>query len=180
MPLLRIGIELDEGPGVYSLGPHGQCQPYPHRGCGRESGRGRTSMATQDWLWKQSRVANVRSLLEEGHGLSELYAPHSVSHRPWDRGGTVQDGFGDVASAFPDMKISVEDAIENADKVVIRWRMRATHSGEFLGIQPTQRPVDFTGINIYRFVGDKIVEAWGEIDFATLSQQIFLTGLRAD
>jgi hypothetical protein len=38
-------------------------------------------------------------------------------------------------------------------------------------IKPSGKAVDFTGINIYRFVGGRIVEKTGEFDSATLARQ---------
>jgi predicted ester cyclase len=39
--------------------------------------------------------------------------------------------------AFPDVRLTVIDAIAEGDKVVHRWAMPGTHRGEFMGIHPT-------------------------------------------
>jgi predicted ester cyclase len=41
---------------------------------------------------------------------------------------------------------TIEDLIAEGDKVVARWRSRATHRGDYMGIPPTGREVEVTGI----------------------------------
>jgi len=36
--------------------------------------------------------------------------------------------------AFPDLSHTVEDSIASGDKVVVRFTLRGTHTGEFMGI----------------------------------------------
>jgi steroid delta-isomerase-like uncharacterized protein len=62
--------------------------------------------------------------------------------------------------AFPDLTVTVEDQIAEADKVVTRWTVRGTHSGEFLGLAPTGDEVTVSGIEFDRIVGGRIDEAW--------------------
>ena len=56
----------------------------------------------------------------------------------------------DFRRGFPDVVSTVEDLIAEGDKVVARWRSRATHQGNYMGIAPTGREVEFTGISFYR------------------------------
>jgi predicted ester cyclase len=51
-----------------------------------------------------------------------------------------------LRKAFPDIKYTVEDMIEDGDKPVARWSAKGTHKGEFMGIPPTGKQVAFTGI----------------------------------
>jgi hypothetical protein len=53
---------------------------------------------------------------------------------------------------------------------------RGTHQGEFQGIAPTDRRVEFTGIVIYRIAGQKIAESWGELDFLRLMRRLRSAG----
>src|SRR5687767_14575313 len=66
----------------------------------------------------------------------------------------------DFRQGFPDVISIVEDLIAEGDKVVARWRSRATHQGEYVGIPPTGIEVEFTGISVYRIEGGKIAESW--------------------
>jgi len=62
----------------------------------------------------------------------------------------------DFRRGFPDVTSTVEDLIAEGDKVVARWRSRATHRGDYMGIAPSGKEVEFTGISFYRIEGNKI------------------------
>ena len=62
--------------------------------------------------------------------------------------------------AFPDLRVTVEDQLADADTVVTRWTVRGTHSGAFLGLAPTGDEVTVSGIEFDRIGGDRIDEAW--------------------
>ena len=74
--------------------------------------------------------------------------------------------------AFPDAHHTVDDLIAEGDRVVLRTTARATHRGDFEGIARTDRPVEFTGLVVYRIRDGKIVESWGEIDFLRLIREL--------
>jgi predicted ester cyclase len=73
---------------------------------------------------------------------------------------------------FPDVISTIEDLIAEGDKVVARWRSRATHQGDYMGIAPTGNRVGFTGISFYRIEGGKIVQSWNSEDRLGLMRQI--------
>ncbi|MGH7908018.1 MAG: ester cyclase [Candidatus Binataceae bacterium] len=77
-----------------------------------------------------------------------------------------------VFAAFPDIHFVAEDMIAEEDRVVVRFSIRGTHKGEFLGIAPTGKQVTWSGINIGRFVDGKIAELWGESDQLGLIRQL--------
>src|SRR5262245_29113090 len=60
-------------------------------------------------------------------------------------------------SVFPDIHFTVEDMTAEGDDVVVRLTIRGTHQGEFQGIAPTGKKVEFTGIQLMRFKDGKIV-----------------------
>jgi predicted ester cyclase len=78
----------------------------------------------------------------------------------------------DFRRGFPDVVSTIEDLIAEADKVVARWRSRATHRGEYMGIPPTGKEVEFTGISVYRIEGGRIAESWNSEDQLGLLLQI--------
>jgi len=80
-------------------------------------------------------------------------------------------------AAFPCYEFIAEDLIAEDDKVVVRFRVQATHQGDFMGIPATGRQVNVPGIIIYRIAQDpsnttKIVEHWMQIDSMALMQQL--------
>jgi predicted ester cyclase len=78
----------------------------------------------------------------------------------------------DFRRGFPDVVSTIEDLIAEGDKVVARWRSRTTHQGEYMGIPPTGKEVEFTGISVYRIEAGKIAESWTVEDELGLMRQI--------
>jgi predicted ester cyclase len=101
------------------------------------------------------------------------YAPASLEPAPlgseaWKR---FLAGFVD---AFPDLRLTVEDAVAEGDLVAQRIRFEGTHTGEFQGLPPTQRKVIFFGLELNRFVDGRVAEHWFQMDSLTLLQQLGL------
>ncbi len=103
-----------------------------------------------------------------------LLSPEYVEHLPVPTPG--REGLKQlvmmVLSAFPDIHPTVEDAVAEGDRVAVRIVARGTHQHAFMGIPPSGKAVEWREMHIYRVVGDKIVEHWGEIDQLGLLQQI--------
>jgi predicted ester cyclase len=77
-----------------------------------------------------------------------------------------------VRAAFPDFHNTIEDLIAEDDKVVARLMYSATHRGEIFGVAPTGRKVEYSGMAIFRIVGNKIVNGWVLGDTPTLMRQL--------
>ena len=75
-------------------------------------------------------------------------------------------------TAFPDIEDTVEEIVAEGDKVVVRWRSRGTHQGEFMGLPPTGRQVTFTGMRLFSIAENKIAESWVNIDERGLQEQL--------
>jgi steroid delta-isomerase-like uncharacterized protein len=110
-------------------------------------------------------------------GFGDLVADDFVEHDeipglPANKDGLLEY-FGQLLSAFPDMRMDVEDLLADGDKTVARVTVRATHDGEFMGIPPTNNQVQMQLIDIMRFDGDGLVsEHWGVADMLSLMQQL--------
>jgi steroid delta-isomerase-like uncharacterized protein len=111
--------------------------------------------------------------------IDEMFASAGIAHGLTDQQGNELRGpegykpfFESFRKAFPDIRVIVEDTVSEGDKVAARCRVEGTHSGEGLGVAPTGNRVAFTGMTIIRVKEGKIVEAWNNFDFLTMSQQI--------
>lgn len=95
--------------------------------------------------------------------LNELYVPDFVYH---GTSRTIQgvEAFKQALSlyftAFPDLRITIEDMIAEGDRVVVRFTYRGTHTGDFMGIPPTGKQVAVPEIGIMRVVNGKVREEW--------------------
>lgn len=111
--------------------------------------------------------------------IDEMCAEDVIANGLTDAEGNTVRGidsyknlFRAFISAYPDIKISVEDVIGEGDKIVARCRVSGTHTGDGLRIAPTDQSVEFTGMTIVRIEDGKIAEAWNEFDFMKMYSQI--------
>jgi steroid delta-isomerase-like uncharacterized protein len=77
-----------------------------------------------------------------------------------------------LRGAFPDMKVVIDQTIEQGDKVAARWTSTMTHKGKFLGFPATGKKATITGTSIQRISNGKIVEGWDNWDQLGLLVQI--------
>ena len=113
--------------------------------------------------------------------LDELVAADVVHHDPYDP--HAADGLEGLKktielnrTAFPDMRIEIEDQVAEGDKVVTRWVATMTHEGSLGGAPPRGKRVTLSGTTIERFVDDKVVESWRSMDTLGLLRQIGAVG----
>ncbi len=58
-------------------------------------------------------------------------------------------------TAFPDLKMTIEEQLSEGDKVVTRWTATGTHRGELFGTAPTGKQVRVQGILVTRITKGK-------------------------
>ena len=75
-------------------------------------------------------------------------------------------------AALSDPIMIIEDMVAEGDRLATRWTLTAIHSGEFLGVPPTNKQITMNGMIIDRFVGGKVVEAWDSFDMYGVMQQL--------
>jgi steroid delta-isomerase-like uncharacterized protein len=66
-----------------------------------------------------------------------------------------------VRQTYPDLHVTVEQQIAEGEWVVTRITARGTHQGAWLGMGPTGKKVEITGVNVDRVVDGRIVEHGG-------------------
>jgi predicted ester cyclase len=76
-----------------------------------------------------------------------------------------------VKGAFSDFQLTLADLFAEGDRVCWRYVVRGTHTGPFLGVPPTGRPVTYSLIGIARIADGKIVERWIQFDRLGILQQ---------
>ena len=99
--------------------------------------------------------------------LSEVLDEDVVEHGVSDELHGLEEIMGFLDShfeIFPDYTGTTEDVIAEGDRVVVRYTVSGTHTGEYQGIEPTGHTVEWTGVGIYRVEGDEIAEIWLEED----------------
>jgi steroid delta-isomerase-like uncharacterized protein len=104
-------------------------------------------------VWNAKRTETVDELMSAG----------AVGHM---EGGDVRgrEDFKaarkELLTAFPDIRVTVEDTIADGDKVAVRWSAAGTHRGTALGLEATNQPVKFRGITWLVIRNGWIMEGW--------------------
>ncbi len=108
--------------------------------------------------------------------IGNVIAPDFVLHFPlFPRPIRGQEAFKNfvtnLRTAFPDIHYTIDREAGDQDKAAIRWKLTATHQGEYLGIPPRNAAVNLQGVNIFRLQDGQIVEAWvNENDLGLIEQ----------
>jgi steroid delta-isomerase-like uncharacterized protein len=110
--------------------------------------------------------------------LPKYFAPdvrvHSLS--PGIDPGVGVPYLRDLASsffkAFPDVKVVVEDVIQEGDRVAARATLEGTQAAEFAGVSSTGRRMKIYDFVMYRVASGKIVEVWSLVDIQGLRDQL--------
>lgn len=106
----------------------------------------------------------------------ELIASDLVEHTPFPAPAPGLEGHKQVLamfrSAFPDLKVTVDDVIGEDDWTCLMWHGDGTHTGAMMGIPATGKAVHVTGIDVLKLENGKIKERWAEIGAFSLMQQL--------
>jgi steroid delta-isomerase-like uncharacterized protein len=104
-------------------------------------------------VWNRQRAETVE----------ELFALDAVGHM---EGAEVVGpaAFHEVRSAlltaFPDLRITVQDTVAEGNNVVVRWRATGSHLGDAFGIPATRASIAVLGMTWLRIADGRIVEGW--------------------
>jgi predicted ester cyclase len=111
--------------------------------------------------------------------VDEMFAADGIVHGLTEPDGSAIRGpesfkklHRQFVESFPDLRVIVEDTIVEGDKIAARCRVTGSHKGRGIGVEPTDAPVEFTGMTIVRVNDGKITEAWNEFNFMDMYRQI--------
>ena len=134
--------------------------------------------ATRRWfeeVWNQRRVQTIH----------ELVSPDCVIQGVSETGEALRgpDAFLQVynrlVSAFPDIRMTVEDCFGAGDKVAARWSGTMRHTGHGLGIDPSGATLELSGLTMVRFANGQVVETWDQWDKLGMFKQIEAAGSKS-
>lgn len=120
-------------------------------------------------VWNKGRAA----------AIDELFAEDGIAHGLADESGApllgpaaFKEFHQKFRGAFPDIVVTIEDAVAEGDMVAARCSVRAVHAGDDLGFAATQKPMEITGMTMVRIRDGKIVEGWNNFDFMSMFRQL--------
>ncbi|MCB0154715.1 MAG: ester cyclase [Anaerolineae bacterium] len=117
-------------------------------------------------IWNQGKLDIIDALIAvdyEGHYLNPDLPAGREGFRQYVKM---------IRAGFPDAHFTIEDMLAAGDKVVTRYTVRGTHQGALMGIPPTGRAIEATGIGISRIANGQLVESWAEYDQLKILTQV--------
>jgi len=130
----------------------------------------------------ESSKALVRRLIEEGMNngnervIEELIAPNFTAHEQEEMRMIGVDGFkellGVYRTAFPDMRLTIEEIVAEGDKVVTWATFTGTHRGPLQSLPATGKAVKVKDVDMFRVQAGKVAEAWTNFDQWGLMKQL--------
>lgn len=77
-----------------------------------------------------------------------------------------------VAQAFPDVRVTVHDMVQEPGKIGVRAEISGTHRGELFGIAPTGKKVSFRLHEFHMLDGKRVTTTWHMEDWFGLFLQL--------
>jgi steroid delta-isomerase-like uncharacterized protein len=74
--------------------------------------------------------------------------------------------------AFPDLRVTIEDILNDGEKTAVRFRATMTHLGDHLGFPASGKPAVLTGAAIFIGDGKQILEGWNYMDLTGMIQSL--------
>lgn len=108
--------------------------------------------------------------------LHEVVHPDSVNHEappgtPPGIDGVIQT-MQWLGSAFSEQRYEIHHMIAEGDMVAVHLTHHGRHTGEFMGIPPTNRTFAYRHVHLLRFEDGRSIEHWAVRDDANLLRQL--------
>lgn len=107
--------------------------------------------------------------------IDEICAEDVVDHTPFGVAEGREEFRANIETlrgAFSDFTATVEDIVSEGDTVAMRVTLSGTHTGEFMGIEPTNREFEIDNAVFTHIEDGRIVERWVQPDMLGMLQQL--------
>jgi steroid delta-isomerase-like uncharacterized protein len=78
----------------------------------------------------------------------------------------------EFVAAFPDVRITIHDVVQEPGKVAVRAEITGTHQGTLFGIAPTGKYVSFRLHEFHKVVEGRLTTTWHMEDWFGVFQQL--------
>ena len=126
-----------------------------------------------DEVWNQGSAAAIDQILAPEARMHGLAAEPTIGPEGFKPFHTA------LRAALSNIRVQIEDMVEEGDKVSLRYTVTADHSGDGFGVQATKNKIVFTGQGVARVRDGKIDEAWNAYDQLALLVQMGVVRLPA-
>ncbi|SOF00854.1 SnoaL-like polyketide cyclase [Burkholderia sp. OK233] len=80
--------------------------------------------------------------------------------------------FANIATALPDMKITILDVLIHGDRVGVRAEITGTQTGKLLGIAASSKHISFAIHSFHQMRGNLIAKTWHLEDWLSVFRQL--------
>jgi predicted ester cyclase len=80
--------------------------------------------------------------------------------------------FAWLTPIFPDLKLTIEDILQDGNKVVVRARMTGMQKEAFMDFPSKNRKIDIPVVDIHEVKNDKIIRTWHTEDWMSGLRQL--------
>ncbi len=118
-------------------------------------------------VWNKRRLELVDEIISPSHAIHDpTVSGSAVGPEAYKRQVTR------FITAFPDLRLTIEDMVGENEKLAVAWTISGTHKGEFMGIPATNKKVSVDGITINHIVNAKIMDSYISWDAWGAMQQL--------
>ncbi|HZZ05799.1 ester cyclase [Paraburkholderia sp.] len=80
--------------------------------------------------------------------------------------------FADIATALPDMKVTILDLLIHGDRAGVRAEISGTQTGKLLGIDASSKHISFAIHSFHQMRGSLIAKTWHLEDWLSVFRQL--------
>lgn len=84
----------------------------------------------------------------------------------------AKDTLALLTTTFPDLKVTIDDIIQDGNKVVVRSHITGTQKASFLDFPAKNRTLNIQAVDIHEFKDGKIARTWHTEDWMTGLRQL--------
>jgi len=121
-------------------------------------------------LWYQAFDRNDAALLDKILSDKWIDIP-PAPNQPVGPAGARQI-LAELRAALPDFRITIQDILQDGDKVIVRSEITGTHRATLMGFPPKNRKLRIQAIDIHEIKDGKIVRTWHAEDWLTGLHQL--------
>src|SRR5205809_7001179 len=121
-------------------------------------------------LWYEAFTKKDPALLEQILHDDWVDIPGAPGTPPGPAG--MKPLLAQLTTTFPDLKLTIEDILQDGKKVVVRARMAGTQSQPFLGFPSKNRKTDIQLLDIHQSKEQRIIRTWHTEDWMSGLRQL--------
>ena len=121
-------------------------------------------------FWYDAFTKKDPNLLDQILSETWVDIPPAPSQPPGPAG--AKQLLTELTNTFPDLTVTIQDVLQDGNKVVVRSEISGTQKAPFMGSPSKNRKLLIQAIDIHEFKDGKIVRTWHSEDWMTGLHQL--------